>query len=260
LRSLRLDDNGLRELPDAIARLTALRTLSLRDNALCLLPAALGRLTALEELDVRGNPLQSPPPDVVRRGAQAVVGHLGDLQRLMTPPPPSPLELELEHAGAASATGATGAFDSCFDVDGTELRTQQPLRSPAARADIWGDDGRAGGGGAVGGAAAAATAVGRASTSGSVGGVSMGSGSGASGEGRGGTGERDVERVRRPYTGVGTASRPSTSRIGTGRVVRAHRTCVLLPMFGSYKTGSGSYRTGSGSDVYLSGRPSYRRW
>ena len=73
LRSLRLDDNGLRELPDAIARLTALRTLSLRDNALCLLPTALGRLTALEELDVCGNPLQSQPPDVVRRGAQAVV-------------------------------------------------------------------------------------------------------------------------------------------------------------------------------------------
>jgi hypothetical protein len=126
---------------------------------------------------------------------------------------------------AASVAVATGAFDSCFDVDGTELRAQQPLRSPAARVDIWGDDG--------GGAAAA----GIASTSRSAGGVStsmsMSSGSGASGEGRSGTGVRDVDRVRRPYTGVGTASRPSTSRIGTGRVVRAHRACVLLPLFGS---------------------------
>ena len=60
-RDLDLSHLGLRELPDAIASLTALQSLNLRRNHLTALPDAIASLTALQSLNLMSNQLTTLP-------------------------------------------------------------------------------------------------------------------------------------------------------------------------------------------------------
>lgn len=76
-RTLDLSLLGLTAVPDAIGQLTGLTRLILTGNRLTALPASIGQLTSLRVLVIEGNPdLPSPPPEVIARGAQAVLAFL----------------------------------------------------------------------------------------------------------------------------------------------------------------------------------------
>ena len=64
LLELRLEDAGLRELPEAIRRLGTLRELHLRGNALASIPAWLGELVHHGVLDLRNNQLDELPDEL----------------------------------------------------------------------------------------------------------------------------------------------------------------------------------------------------
>jgi len=55
--------------------------LNLARNRLIALPAELGQLRKLKQLKLDNNPdLQHPPPEVVARGAQAILAYLREQQ------------------------------------------------------------------------------------------------------------------------------------------------------------------------------------
>lgn len=62
LKSLKLAANQLREVPEAIADLSALVHLDLRDNNIHQLPDFLFEMPRLQSVDVRGNPISQMPP------------------------------------------------------------------------------------------------------------------------------------------------------------------------------------------------------
>ncbi|MCP4374368.1 MAG: GTPase [Deltaproteobacteria bacterium] len=76
LTSLYLWDNQISELPPEIGKLTKLTELRLSYNELRELPLEMRLLTKLTDLDLRYNPLESPPPEIVSKGAKALVGYL----------------------------------------------------------------------------------------------------------------------------------------------------------------------------------------
>ena len=80
LQRLNLNNNGLTSLPAEIVQLTNLQKLDLRKNELRSLPAEVVQLKQLEyrvalESFVKGNPLESPPLEVVGKGAKAVAAY-----------------------------------------------------------------------------------------------------------------------------------------------------------------------------------------
>ena len=74
LRNLRLNDNCLKKLPEAIGQLTHLRKLSISRNHLLSLPAALGDLTELTSLQMSDNEISALPSSI---------GQLSALQSLL---------------------------------------------------------------------------------------------------------------------------------------------------------------------------------
>jgi internalin A len=66
-------------LPAEVGDLVALKRLDVGLNRLTALPKRIGQLTALTTLELRGNPLETPPPDVVAQGTQAVLEFLRNL-------------------------------------------------------------------------------------------------------------------------------------------------------------------------------------
>ena len=76
LQSLNLSNNRLTSLPNSFGRLTQLQWLDLHNNMLTALPHLLGRLTQLQTLDLSNNELESPPPDVVEQGTEAILAYL----------------------------------------------------------------------------------------------------------------------------------------------------------------------------------------
>lgn len=76
LTDLTLSGNRLTVLPDSLGNLTSLTALNLSNNQLTALPDSLGDLTNLKALILRDNPLESPPPEVVAQGTEAVLAFL----------------------------------------------------------------------------------------------------------------------------------------------------------------------------------------
>jgi GTPase SAR1 family protein len=72
LTRLYLSDNRLSVLPDGIGHLSQMASLNLRGNQLRSLPDTLYRLKNLRWLDVDENPLETPPPEVVKNGVDAI--------------------------------------------------------------------------------------------------------------------------------------------------------------------------------------------
>jgi hypothetical protein len=64
LKTLNLEENGLRELPESIGNLTNLETLDLYMNELSALPKSIGNLTNLETLNLYGNYLSALPESI----------------------------------------------------------------------------------------------------------------------------------------------------------------------------------------------------
>jgi len=81
LTMLRLDWNQLRALPGEIGQLTRLEMLWLNGNQLTALPGELGRLEKLEILALHSNPLESPGPEVVEQGTEAVLAYLRGVEK-----------------------------------------------------------------------------------------------------------------------------------------------------------------------------------
>ena len=76
-----LAGNSIIRLPESIGKLKHLRSLDLSSNKLQELPITLGSLSNLQDLTVEDNSqLATPPPNVVRKGVQAILRFLRRLQ------------------------------------------------------------------------------------------------------------------------------------------------------------------------------------
>jgi len=76
LTALNLNGNRLTSVPGELGKLTKLKILNLERNQLTRLPAELGELTNLFALYLGDNPFESPPPEVLGQGQQAVLAYL----------------------------------------------------------------------------------------------------------------------------------------------------------------------------------------
>ncbi|KAJ7446593.1 adenylate cyclase [Mycena latifolia] len=97
LRSLKLDHNALRALPEALGTLTLLEMLSVADNTLSALPASLGRLQRLEALDAHSNGLAALPAELWECASLARLNATSNMLELWHDPPPGDLP-PLAHA------------------------------------------------------------------------------------------------------------------------------------------------------------------
>ncbi|MEH2179317.1 COR domain-containing protein [Nostoc sp.] len=77
---LNLSINELTTLPEVIARLQQLTSLDLSGNELTTLPEAIADLQQLTYLDLSDNPIEKPPPEVVRKGLEAIKDYLRQLK------------------------------------------------------------------------------------------------------------------------------------------------------------------------------------
>ncbi len=81
LQILDLFYNDLSTLPAELGNLFALKELDLGDNQLTILPAELGNLSKLSHISLSRNrsPLQTPPPEIVAQGTDAILAYLRTL-------------------------------------------------------------------------------------------------------------------------------------------------------------------------------------
>lgn len=68
----------LQSLPRSIGNLEMLEELMSNNNQIRVLPDSFGMLARLRVLNLEGNPLVVPPREVVEKGAEAVVGYMGE--------------------------------------------------------------------------------------------------------------------------------------------------------------------------------------
>jgi GTPase SAR1 family protein len=81
LRQLWLNQNNLTSILPEISYLTNLEYLILSHNKLTFVPSELSHLNNLEFLDLSENPIRTPPPEIVIRGADAVLDFLRELAK-----------------------------------------------------------------------------------------------------------------------------------------------------------------------------------
>ncbi|KAJ7676182.1 hypothetical protein B0H17DRAFT_1207452 [Mycena rosella] len=92
LRTLKLDRNALRALPEALGELQWLEALSVADNTLGLLPESIGRLQKLETLDVHSNSLRALPVSLWNCASLSKLNVTSNLLVLWYDPPPAPAD------------------------------------------------------------------------------------------------------------------------------------------------------------------------
>ncbi|CAN4083615.1 unnamed protein product [Withania somnifera] len=69
----------LRSLPRSIGNLESLEELDMSNNQIRVLPDSFRMLSSLRVLKTDGNPLEVPPPNILEKGAQAIVQYMADL-------------------------------------------------------------------------------------------------------------------------------------------------------------------------------------
>ena len=79
LKTLSVSDNHLATLPDSLGQLENLRQLWVHTNQLTALPHSLGQLENLRTLELYGNPLPDPYPELIKRGASAILTYFRSL-------------------------------------------------------------------------------------------------------------------------------------------------------------------------------------
>jgi Leucine-rich repeat (LRR) protein len=79
VESLDISDNQLTELPESVSRMYKLRELNLSENKIRFLPDSITKLHYLTVLHWGGNPLVTPPPEVARRGVDAIRNYFRQL-------------------------------------------------------------------------------------------------------------------------------------------------------------------------------------
>ncbi|XP_019177399.1 PREDICTED: plant intracellular Ras-group-related LRR protein 4-like [Ipomoea nil] len=72
----------LQSLPRSIGNLEMLEELDISNNQIRFLPDSFRMLSKLSVLKTEGNPLEVPPPDIVAKGAKAVVQYMADLHAM----------------------------------------------------------------------------------------------------------------------------------------------------------------------------------
>jgi GTPase SAR1 family protein len=162
LVELHLDGNQLADLPPQIGRLTNLRSLSIDSNQLAGLPTQIGQLTNLRELRLsnnrlsglpreissiaeksprlylQGNPLAEPYPELMERGAHAVLSYLRSLKDAVAQYEAKVLIVGEGKVGKTSLVAALrkeGFVEGRPTTHGIEIR-ELALRHPGLDADI----------------------------------------------------------------------------------------------------------------------------
>ncbi|KAK8505262.1 hypothetical protein V6N13_045706 [Hibiscus sabdariffa] len=81
LEILNLSSNftNLTQIPNMIGELKNLRELDLGDNQINALPKTIGRLDKLTKLNLEHNPLETPPPEIINEGVEAVKNFMRDV-------------------------------------------------------------------------------------------------------------------------------------------------------------------------------------
>ncbi|KAL4297727.1 hypothetical protein GQ457_12G021270 [Hibiscus cannabinus] len=81
LEILNLSSNftNLTQIPNTIGELKNLRELDLGDNQINALPKTIGRLDKLTKLNLEHNPLETPPPEIINEGVEAVKNFMRDV-------------------------------------------------------------------------------------------------------------------------------------------------------------------------------------
>ncbi|KAJ6503863.1 adenylate cyclase [Mycena sanguinolenta] len=88
LRSLKLDHNSFRALPESLGDLKWLETLSCTDNALTELPESIGKLQKLESLDLHNNSLTRLPVSIWNCASLSRLNVTSNLLAVWHDPPP----------------------------------------------------------------------------------------------------------------------------------------------------------------------------
>ncbi len=80
LEELNLEDNYLRKIPIKISYLPKLKVLNLKSCSLRKIPAAFFRMEQIETLNLQNNALISPPMEIIRKGATAILQYFEELE------------------------------------------------------------------------------------------------------------------------------------------------------------------------------------
>ena len=90
LKNLFLSNCGISEIPSVIFELASLEELDLsnksyykdiKKNNIQLIPKDIGRLKYLRTLNVEDNPIETPPPEIVKKGLAAIQNYWMDIER-----------------------------------------------------------------------------------------------------------------------------------------------------------------------------------
>ena len=116
LTTLYLSDNHLKTLPESFTQLRNLTTLVLNDNQLTALPESFYQLTKLTVLGLYGNPITTPPPDIVKKGIDAIRSYFQQQQEQGTIPLYSAKMLIVGEPGAGKTTLLRKLLDPAYPV------------------------------------------------------------------------------------------------------------------------------------------------
>ncbi len=151
LQSLDLSSNQLTQLPKEIAQLHHLHDLDLTYNQLTKLPKEITQLNLeigwqkahpWERIFLAGNPLQSPPPEIIEQGKQAVIDYFNALSQEKSPL--NECKLLIVGQGAVGKTSLVNRlrYDRYNDAENkTEginiVSWQLPINEQTIRVNIW---------------------------------------------------------------------------------------------------------------------------